>query len=69
MVQITLPKNSKIVEGNYFKNNSNDNKIKKLKVYRWSPDDKKNPRIDTYEIDLKTCSSVTMPCSIQFAKA
>ena len=41
MVQITLPKNSKIVEGNYFENNSNDNKIKKLKVYRWNPDDKK----------------------------
>ena len=65
MVQITLPKNSKIVEGNYFENNSNDNKIKKLKVYRWNPDDKKNPRIDTYEIDLKTCGPMVLDALIK----
>ena len=65
MVQITLPKNSKIVEGTYFKNNSNNNKIKKLKVYRWNPDDKKNPRIDTYEIDLKTCGPMVLDALIK----
>ena len=29
---------------------------KTFKVYRWNPDDGRNPRMDTYEVDLDTCS-------------
>ena len=55
MVELFLPKESKVLEGNYFKNEDNKGNIKKFKVYRWDPDFNKNPRIDTYEINLKDC--------------
>ena len=28
---------------------------KKVNVYRWSPSDGKNPRIDTFEVDMDNC--------------
>mgnify|MGYP001398622961 FL=1 len=55
MVQFSLPKNSKIVQGKYYKNNSNSSNIKKVNVYRWNPSEGKNPRIDTFEVDMDNC--------------
>jgi len=55
MVKLTLPKNSTISKGNYYKNNNSGKNIKKFNIYRWNPDNKENPRIDTYEINLDTC--------------
>lgn len=37
MAQFSLPKNSKVQKGSYFKAEGASN-IKKLKVYRWNPD-------------------------------
>ncbi|MBI29211.1 MAG: Succinate dehydrogenase iron-sulfur subunit [Alphaproteobacteria bacterium MarineAlpha5_Bin11] len=55
MVQLTLPQNSKIKDGKYFKLEKAGLNIKKFKIYRWNPDDGNNPRIDTYEIDIEKC--------------
>ena len=52
MVQFALPENSKILKGNYYKDKTGSKNLKKVNVYRWNPDDGKNPRIDTFEIDL-----------------
>src|SRR5450759_1842805 len=30
-------------------------RVKKFEVYRYDPDSDKNPRIDTYEVDLDSC--------------
>ena len=49
MVQFNLPDNSKLVEGEYYKSATESDNIKNFRVYRWSPDDEKNPRVDTYE--------------------
>ena len=38
MVELFLPKESKVLEGNYFKNEDNKGNIKKFKVYSWDPD-------------------------------
>ena len=55
MAQFSLPNNSKIVKGKYYKDKTGSNNIKKVNVYRWNPDDGKNPRIDTFEVDMDNC--------------
>ena len=52
MVQFTLPSNSKITEGIKHKIKEPNESPKKLVIYRWDPEDDKNPRLDTYEICL-----------------
>ena len=63
MAQISLPKNSQFTEGNYFKGKK-INKLKKIKVYRWNPDKKLNPTIDTFEIDLEKCGQMVLDALI-----
>ena len=41
MVQFNLPKNSKFLKGNYFKDLTGSKNIKKINIYRWDPDKKK----------------------------
>ena len=60
MVQFNLPDNSKLVEGEYYKSKTDSNNIKNFRVYRWSPDDEKNPRVDTYEVDMDNCGPMVL---------
>ena len=55
MVQFNLPANSKIVKGDYYKDQSGSKNIKIVNVYRWNPTDGKNPRVDTFEVDMDNC--------------
>jgi succinate dehydrogenase and fumarate reductase iron-sulfur protein len=55
MAEFILPKNSKIVKGKYYKDKTNSRNIKKVNVYRWDPEDGRNPRIDTFEVDMDNC--------------
>ena len=57
MVQFKLPENSKIVKGDYYKDKTGSQNLRKVNVYRWNPSDSKNPRIDTYEVDMDNCGS------------
>ena len=50
MVKFALPKNSKINPGKYHRNSDGSKNLKKFKVYRWNPEDGKNPSIDTFEV-------------------
>ena len=63
MTQISLPKNSKFTNGNYYKGN-NLKKLKKINVYRWDPDKKINPTVDTFEIDLDKCGQMVLDALI-----
>jgi succinate dehydrogenase / fumarate reductase iron-sulfur subunit len=65
MVEFTLPKNSRILRGKTWPKPEGAQEIKAFKVYRWSPDDGKNPRIDTYYIDLKTCGPMVLDAIIK----
>ena len=60
MVQFNLPDNSKLVEGEYYKSATESDNIKNFRVYRWSPDDEKNPRVDTYEVDMDNCGPMVL---------
>ena len=48
MVEFTLPKNSKVLEGVTHPSPITAEAPKKLKIYRWDPDKNNNPRLDTY---------------------
>lgn len=52
MVELTLPKNSKITEGKVWPRLEGAKRERAFRVYRWNPDDGKNPQIDTYYVDL-----------------
>src|SRR3978361_1122502 len=52
MVEFSLPKNSKVGKGRTFKAAPGTKRPKDFKIYRWSPDEGKNPVVDTYELDL-----------------
>jgi len=65
MVQFALPKDSKVVEGNYFKDKTNGKNLKKVKVYRWDPETKQNPRLDTYEVNMDECGPMVLDVLIK----
>jgi succinate dehydrogenase / fumarate reductase iron-sulfur subunit len=52
MVELTLPKNSKVGRGRIFKAPPGAARVKSFSIYRWTPDDGQNPRMDIYEVDL-----------------
>tara|TARA_B100000579_G_scaffold71954_1_gene55032 strand:+ start:927 stop:1721 length:795 start_codon:yes stop_codon:yes gene_type:complete len=65
MVQLTLPNNSKINQGINHKSEELSELPKKLIIYRWNPDDDKNPQLDTYEIDRKKCGPMVLDALIK----
>jgi succinate dehydrogenase / fumarate reductase iron-sulfur subunit len=52
MVELTLPKNSRIAEGKVWPHHAGAKRERAFRVYRWNPDDGKNPQVDTYYVDL-----------------
>ncbi len=65
MAEFTLPKNSKIGKGELYKASDDANNVKSFKVYRWSPDDEKNPSVDTYEVDMDNCGPMVLDALIK----
>ena len=64
MVQLNLPKNSKISKGNLFSLEEDVSGKKTFKIYRYDPETKENPRIDTFEIDLDKCGPMVLDALI-----
>lgn len=65
MAQFTLPANSIVRKGRYFKAADGVSNIKKVLVYRFDPDTGKNPSVDTYEVDLDTCGPMVLDAIIK----
>ncbi len=65
MVQLTLPKNSKITEGKTWNEPSGEGNWREFRVYRWSPDDDENPRMDSYHINLDECGPMVLDALIK----
>ncbi|WP_029057772.1 succinate dehydrogenase iron-sulfur subunit [Stappia stellulata] len=60
MVQLTLPKNSRITEGKVWDKPTGANDLHEFRIYRWNPDDGRNPRVDTYFIDKEDCGPMVL---------
>ncbi len=65
MAEFTLPKNSKISEGKVFPVAAGAKNVKKFRLYRWSPDDDRNPTIDTFEVDMDDCGPMVLDALIK----
>ena len=65
MVQLTLPKNSRMSEGKTWNSPNGAGDWREFRVYRWSPDDGENPRIDTYHVDLSECGPMVLDALIK----
>ena len=60
MVQFTLPKNSKITEGKIWPHAAKARAEREYRIYRWDPDDGRNPRVDTYYVDTDDCGPMIL---------
>ncbi|RTM08728.1 MAG: succinate dehydrogenase iron-sulfur subunit, partial [Bradyrhizobiaceae bacterium] len=60
MVEFALPKNSKITGGKTWPKPAGATELREFKVYRWNPDDGKNPSVDTYYVDTNDCGPMVL---------
>ena len=60
MVELTLPKNSRIGTGKTWPKPEGATRLREYRIYRWSPDDDENPRLDTYFVDLDDCGPMVL---------
>ena len=60
MVQLRLPKNSRVTAGRHHAAPEGHGATKTFKVYRYDPDDAANPRWDTYEVDVDACGPMVL---------
>ena len=65
MAQLTLPKNSRVGAGKSWPAPAGAGKTRRFKVYRWSPDEGGNPRIDSYDIDMDSCGPMVLDALIK----
>jgi succinate dehydrogenase / fumarate reductase iron-sulfur subunit len=60
MVQLTLPKNSRIGKGRHFAAPTGAKRVKTFKIYRYDPEGLENPRWDTYDVDVDACGPMLL---------
>lgn len=71
MVEFSLPKNSKVKKGTHHPAPQGAKRTKTFAIYRWNPDEvddagnPKNPRMDTYEVDLESCGPMVLDALIK----
>jgi succinate dehydrogenase / fumarate reductase, iron-sulfur subunit len=65
MVAFNLPRNSRVGLGQTFKAPAGAKRVRAFNIYRWNPDDGKNPCTDTYEIDLDACGPMVLDALIK----
>jgi len=65
MVEFSLPKNSKVGVGRTYRELKGAKNVKSFRVYRWNPDDGKNPSVDTYEVDMDSCGPMVLDALIK----
>jgi len=64
MVQFTLPKNSKVEQGKTWPHAAKTSAEREYRIYRWNPDEGRNPRIDTYYVDTADCGPMILDALI-----
>jgi succinate dehydrogenase / fumarate reductase, iron-sulfur subunit len=65
MAEFRLPKNSRIEKGRSFPAAATARNTRTFHIYRWSPDDDRNPRMDSYEVDLDHCGPMVLDAIIK----
>ena len=65
MVEFSLPANSKVTAGKTFPAPPGAKRVKTFKIYRWDPEDGRNPRLDSYSVDLDQCGPMVLDALIK----
>ena len=65
MAEFTLPAHSKITKGDRYQAPEAASDVRVFQIYRWSPDDDANPRIDSFEVDLDDCGPMVLDALIK----
>ena len=65
MVQLTLPKNSRITTGKTWPKPEGATNLRTFQIYRWSPEEGGLPRVDTYFVDLDACGPMILDALIK----
>ena len=64
MVEFSLPQNSKVQPGKVWPKPAGK-KLREFKIYRWNPDDGKNPQVDSYHVDMDSCGPMVLDAIIK----
>src|SRR3977135_3527193 len=64
MVEFTLPQNSRVRPGKAHKP-PGAAKPRTFRIYRFDPDSNENPRVDTFEVDMKGVGPMVLDALIQ----
>ena len=65
MVELRLPKNSRIIEGITWDKPSDAENVQEVRIYRYNPEDSENPRLDTFFVDLDKCGPMILDALIK----
>ena len=64
MVELALPRNSRIGKGKHFAAPAGAKTVKTFKIYRYDPSTGENPRWDTYDVDVGACGPMVLDAII-----
>ena len=65
MVELRLPKNSRVAEGITWDKPSGAENVQEVRIYRYNPEDNENPRLDTFYVDLDKCGPMILDALIK----
>jgi succinate dehydrogenase / fumarate reductase, iron-sulfur subunit len=65
MAQFRLPANSRIVPGKTFKESPGAKDVRSFRIYRFDPESGRNPRLDTFEVDMAACGPMVLDALIK----
>ena len=65
MVQLQLPRHSRVKPGKTWNKPQARRGWKEFRIYRWNPDERQNPRIDSYWVERKTCGPMVLDALIK----
>ena len=60
MVQLNLPKNSRVTQGKVWPKPHGATHLQEFRIYRYDPDGESNPRTDTYFVDRDDCGPMIL---------
>src|ERR1700687_4428119 len=69
MTEFRLPANSRIVKGVTHAAPRGAREVRTLRIYRFDPDSGANPRLDTFQLDTKSCGPMVLDALIQIKAA
>ncbi|MFI4879402.1 MAG: succinate dehydrogenase iron-sulfur subunit [Steroidobacterales bacterium] len=69
MAEFRLPRNSRIARGVTHAAAAGATQVRAVRIYRFNPDSGENPRLDTFELDTKSCGPMVLDALIQIKAA